>query len=43
MVEQAEKLKAEDDKVRARVESRNSLETFCFSLKTTVSDDSRSM
>ncbi|KAA6394193.1 MAG: putative Heat shock cognate 70 kDa protein [Streblomastix strix] len=38
MVTQAEKMKAEDDKIRARVESRNSLETFCFSLKGTMID-----
>lgn len=31
-------MKAEDDKIRARVESRNSLETFCFSLKGTMID-----
>lgn len=43
MVEQAEKMKVEDDRVRARVESRNSLETFCFSLKSTMAEDSKGL
>jgi L1 cell adhesion molecule like protein len=38
MLAQAEKMKAEDDKIRARVEARNSIETFCFSLKQTCDD-----
>lgn len=38
MVADAERMKADDEKVRLRVEARNSLETFAFSLKSTCEE-----
>ncbi|XP_070565339.1 heat shock 70 kDa protein IV-like [Ptychodera flava] len=38
MVADAEKFKAEDDKQRERVSSRNSLESYAYSVKSTVTD-----
>merc|ERR1712043_111775 len=39
MVEEAEKYKAEDDANKNRVESKNQLENYCYSLKTSISSD----
>ena len=41
MVEEAEKFKEEDEKVRQRVESRNKLENYCYSLRSTVVDNEK--
>ncbi|KAH7829764.1 putative cytosolic heat shock 70 protein [Monocercomonoides exilis] len=38
MVDMAEKMKVEDEKIKHRVEARNSLETFCYSLKSTMEE-----
>jgi len=37
MVEEAEKYKAEDDANKNRVEAKNGLENYCYSLKTSIS------
>uniref|UniRef100_UPI00358DDC34 heat shock cognate 71 kDa protein-like n=1 Tax=Myxine glutinosa TaxID=7769 RepID=UPI00358DDC34 len=39
MVNDAERYKAEDDKQRERVIAMNSLESYCFNMKSTVKDD----
>merc|ERR1739845_40 len=39
MVEEAEKYKAEDDANKNRVESKNSLENYCYSLKSSIGSD----
>merc|ERR1712125_182783 len=39
MVEEAEKYKAEDDANKNRVEAKNQLENYCYSLKTSVGSD----
>lgn len=39
MVQDAEKYKGEDDKMRKKVESRNGLENYCFQVKNTLNDD----
>ena len=39
MVAEAEKYKEEDDKAKARVEARNSLESFSFQVKQTLDDE----
>lgn len=39
MVQDAEKYKAEDDEAKARIESRNSLENYCYTLRNTISED----
>merc|ERR1712070_118745 len=39
MVEEAEKYKAEDDANKNRVESKNQLENYCYSLKTSIGSD----
>ena len=36
MVEEAEKFKADDEKVRLRVEAKNKLENYCYKVKSTV-------
>ncbi len=36
MVEEAEKFKADDEKVRVRVEAKNKLENYCYNVKSTV-------
>ncbi len=36
MVEEAEKFKADDEKVRLRVEAKNKLENYCYNVKSTV-------
>ena len=39
MVSEAEKYKGEDDLVRRRIETRNGLENYCFSIKNTLNDE----
>lgn len=36
MVEEAEKFKADDEKVRIRIEAKNKLENYCYNVKSTV-------
>merc|ERR1719193_509468 len=39
MVDEAAKYKDEDDKQKSRIESKNSLESYCFQMKTAVDDE----
>merc|ERR1719222_795821 len=39
MVDEAERYKAEDEANRVRVEAKNSLENYCYSMKNTMSDE----
>ncbi|XP_045625695.1 heat shock cognate 70 kDa protein [Procambarus clarkii] len=39
MVQDAEKYKAEDEKQRDRISSKNSLESYCFNMKSTVEEE----
>jgi len=39
MVQDAEKFKADDDKQKERISAKNSLESYCFNMKSTVEDD----
>lgn len=39
MVSDAEKFKGEDDKMKARVEAKNALENYCYSMKNTLVDE----
>merc|ERR1719251_469499 len=39
MVSDAEKFKAEDDKQKDRISSKNGLESYCFNMKTTIEDE----
>merc|ERR1712054_459114 len=39
MVAEAEKYKAEDEANRLRIEAKNSLENYCYSMKSTISDE----
>merc|ERR1712033_154140 len=39
MVQDAEKFKADDEKQKDRISSKNSLESYCFNMKSTVEDD----
>merc|ERR1712073_119093 len=39
MVRDAEKFKAEDDKQKERISSKNGLESYCFNVKTTIEDE----
>merc|ERR1712214_234695 len=39
MVADAEKFKAEDDKQKERISSKNGLESYCFNMKTTIEDE----
>merc|ERR1711959_382633 len=41
MVAEAEKYKAEDDANRNRVEAKNALENYCFSLKSSISGENK--
>lgn len=41
MVEEAEKFKADDDKVRSRIEARNKLESYVYNSKSTVLDNDK--
>jgi molecular chaperone DnaK (HSP70) len=42
MIQEAEKYKAEDEKQRDKVSSKNSLESYAFNMKATVEDSIRS-
>jgi len=42
MVQDAEKFKDEDAKLRAKVEAKNSLENYCFQVKRTLTDEQTS-
>ena len=39
MVEEAEKFKEEDEKNAARIQSKNQLENYCFSMKNSINDE----
>lgn len=39
MVNEAEKYKAEDDKIKKKIEAKNALENYCFSMKNTLNDE----
>ena len=39
LVQEAERYKSEDDANRARVEAKNALENYCFSVKSSVNDE----
>merc|ERR1711981_71093 len=39
MVQEAEKYKAEDDMNKQKVEAKNGLENYCFTMRNTLSDD----
>jgi L1 cell adhesion molecule like protein len=39
MVNEAEKFKDDDDKQKERISSKNSLESYCFNMKTTLEDE----
>merc|ERR1712110_285728 len=39
MVQDAEKFKDEDDKLRKKVDAKNGLENYCFQMKNTLSDE----
>merc|ERR1712105_266570 len=39
MVSDAEQFKAEDDKQKERIAAKNSLESYCFNMKSTVEDE----
>merc|ERR1711997_1045583 len=39
MVSDAEKYKAEDDKQKEKISAKNSVESYCFNMKSTVEDE----
>jgi len=39
MVSEAEKYKGEDEIVRKKIETKNGLENYCFSMKNTLNDE----
>merc|ERR1719284_314772 len=39
MVHEAEKYKAEDDKIKTRIEKKNGLESYCVQMKNTLNDE----
>jgi len=39
MVQEAEKFKGEDDKIKAKIEAKNGLENYCFQMKNTLNDE----
>merc|ERR1719188_1936919 len=39
MVEEAEKYKAEDDAHKQKIEAKNGLENYCYSMKNTMDDE----
>merc|ERR1740122_807334 len=39
MVNDAEKFKDDDDKQKERISAKNSLESYCFNMKTTLEDE----
>merc|ERR1712213_102777 len=38
MVEESEKFKADDEKQKERIDAKNSLESYCFNIKSTIED-----
>lgn len=41
MVKEAEKFKADDDKIKLRVEAKNKLENYCYNVKSTVLNEDK--
>merc|ERR1711982_102453 len=39
MVQEAEKYRAEDEQNKAKIEAKNGLENYCFTMRNTLSDD----
>jgi len=39
MVQDAEKYKDEDDKLRKKIDAKNALENYCFQMKNTLNDE----
>jgi len=39
MVKEAEKYKGEDEKIRKKIESKNALENYTYSIKNTLKDE----
>jgi len=39
MVNEAEKYKTEDDAIRKKIEAKNGLENYCYSMKNTLNDE----
>ena len=39
MVNDAEKYKGEDEKIKKRVEAKNGFENYCFQMKNTLTDE----
>jgi L1 cell adhesion molecule like protein len=39
MVQEADKFKGEDDKMRKKIEAKNSFENYCFQMKNTLNDE----
>jgi heat shock 70kDa protein 1/2/6/8 len=39
MVNEAEKYKEEDEKMKKRIEAKNALENYCFSIRNTLNDE----
>ena len=39
MVNEAEKYKEEDEKIKAKIEAKNGLENYCFQMKNTLNDE----
>lgn len=39
MVQEADKYKADDDRQRNRISAKNSLESYCFNMKSTLEDE----
>merc|ERR1712117_289169 len=39
MVQEAEKFRADDEKQKERISAKNSLESYCFNMKTTIEDE----
>jgi len=39
MVNEAEKFKGEDEKIRRKIEAKNGFENYCYSMKNTLNDE----
>jgi len=39
MVNEAERFKGEDEKIKKKIEAKNALENYCFSMKNTLNDE----
>jgi len=39
MVNEAERFKGDDEKMKRRIEAKNGLENYCFSMKNTLNDE----